>query len=77
MVAARFDPASGRILGQVTLFTIPPQYAAFDADDFYDVSPDGERFLMVRAVPEGGDDAKSRYILVHNFFEELKARVPN
>ena len=34
MVAARFDPASGRILGQVTLFTIPPQYAAFDADDF-------------------------------------------
>ena len=77
MVVARFDPGSGRILGRETLFTIPPEYAAFEADDFYDVSPDGERFLMVRPVPEGGDEAKSRYILVQNFFEELKARVPN
>ena len=40
----------------------------------YDVSLDGERFIMIRQA--GAVDA-AKLILVQNFFEELKARVPN
>ena len=39
----------------------------------YDVSPDGQRFLMVRAV-EGVTRAQIHVVL--NWFEELKALVP-
>ena len=40
----------------------------------YDVSPDGQRFLMVK---EGGQDLEvSQINVVLNWFEELKRRVP-
>ena len=40
---------------------------------FYDVSPDGQRFLMVK----GDTEAAPRQLrLVVNWFEELKAKVP-
>jgi hypothetical protein len=41
----------------------------------YDISPDGERFLMIK---EGGSDETSptEFILVQNWFEELKRLVP-
>jgi len=44
--------------------------------DFYDVAPDDERFLMPspRADVESGGGS---YILVQNFFEELKELVGN
>ena len=42
------------------------------------VSSDGERFLMVRPyVDDAQDEASSGWVLVQNFFEELKTRVPN
>ena len=37
----------------------------------YDVSPDGQRFVMVK-----DDSASGRLNIVLNWFEELKARVP-
>ena len=37
----------------------------------FDVSPDGQRFLMVK-----DDSASGRLNIVLNWFEELKARVP-
>jgi hypothetical protein len=40
----------------------------------YDVTPDGQRFVMIRIVR--GQEA-SELIVVENFFEELKARVGN
>jgi hypothetical protein len=40
----------------------------------YDVDPSGERFIMVRQLDEG---ASGKVIWVLNFFEELRARVPN
>ena len=40
----------------------------------YDVTLDDERFIMLR---QAGDVDASKVILVQNFFEELKARVPN
>ena len=41
----------------------------------YDISPDGERFLMIK---ESGSDETSttEFILVQNWFEELKRLVP-
>jgi hypothetical protein len=41
----------------------------------YDVSPDGQRFLMVKQK-ERTPIAASQMILVQNWLEELKARVP-
>jgi len=42
----------------------------------YDVAPDGEHFVLMRTGTDEGGRA-GRLILVENFFEELKARVPN
>ncbi len=39
----------------------------------YDVAPDGQRFLMLRAAEEAGP---TRINVVLNWFEELKRRVP-
>lgn len=40
----------------------------------YDVSPDGERFLMIKQVESQA--AEQKIIVVQNWFEELKRLVP-
>jgi Tol biopolymer transport system component len=40
----------------------------------YDVSPDGQRFLMVK--PSEQEAAATQIIVVQNWFEELKQKVP-
>jgi serine/threonine protein kinase len=58
------------------------------ADDFegsdgtvtvpYDVFPDDQSFVMARIYrPEGEETVEPELILVQNWLEELKARVPN
>jgi hypothetical protein len=43
----------------------------------YDVSVDGQRFLMLKNPETPPQDAtEQRIIVVQNFFEELKRRVP-
>jgi eukaryotic-like serine/threonine-protein kinase len=42
----------------------------------YDVSPDGRRFLMIKNADAPSSSASPRIILVQNWFEELKAKVP-
>ena len=43
----------------------------------YDVSADGERFLMIKPPPQAvGVDARAETILVQNWTEELKRLVP-
>ena len=42
---------------------------------FYDVSPDGQRFLMLKPV-ESEASAPTQINVVLNWFEELKQRVP-
>jgi hypothetical protein len=39
----------------------------------FDVSPDGQRFLMLQA---GTDTSQPRFIFVQNFVEQLKRLVP-
>ncbi|MDX1494415.1 MAG: protein kinase, partial [Longimicrobiales bacterium] len=59
-----------------TLFDIPqPVYVSGQGNhDFFDVTPDDERFLMVRVF--GLEDEDRRLVLVQNFDEELKRVVP-
>jgi eukaryotic-like serine/threonine-protein kinase len=42
----------------------------------YDVSPDGQRFLMLKSAAETGESAPTQINVVLNWFEELKRRVP-
>jgi serine/threonine-protein kinase len=74
MMAARLDVASGRVTGRQALFDMPPTSLLVNAgNNSYDVSADGEWFLMARDVGGVADEV----ILVLNFFEELKRLVPN
>jgi len=61
----------------VELFTGPYYLdpASFSAS--YDIASDG-RFLMIQPQPNAGDDAanQSSIVVVQNWFEELKRRVP-
>ena len=44
----------------------------------YDITPDGERLVMVFPADqtEGGQSSRPQINIVLNWFEELKARVP-
>ncbi len=54
-----------------------PEYRApLAGRDFYDVAPDDQQFVTLRLAVQASDGA-SRFILVQNFFEELKERVGN
>ena len=44
---------------------------------WYDVSDDGQRFLMLRLYGIGQETDQSELIIVENWFEELKAGVGN
>ena len=53
----------------------PPSYGT--RGRMYDVSPDGKRFLMIKAVAgEDGAPPPARLVLVQNWFEDLKRLVP-
>ncbi len=78
LVAAEVEADSVfRVLRSQTLFNMTG-YALGEGTDSYDIGPDDERFLMLRV--RGIDDATggdSRFILVVNWFEELRERLGN
>ena len=55
------------------LFEGPYVLSAVDERN-YDVTPDGQRFLMVRAAEQSESTARLNVVL--NWHEELKERVP-
>jgi len=61
---------------EVVLFTLPPGSTFFNVVT-YDVSPDGQRFLMYAFPDAFGESSGPELIVVENFFEELKAKVGN
>ena len=65
---ATFAPGQPEVLFSAT------EFRSNSNQTMYDVTPDDERFIMIRRV--GGASA-NKLILVQNWFEELKARVPN
>ena len=44
----------------------------------FDIAPDGKRFLMLKegAGGDAQEDPPNRFIVVENWFEELRQRVP-
>jgi serine/threonine-protein kinase len=70
MMAVAVDPASGELGTPAQLFS--GDY--MDSDEWsYDVTPDGERFLMLRRPP--GTEPR-QVIVVTNWFRELERLVP-
>ena len=81
MMAAQVETASGfRVRERQTLFQVPQGYEGRPNNNFvvglYDITSDDERFLMVRGFA-ASDEAANEFILVQNFFEEVKARIGN
>ena len=75
LIAAAVITEPGFQVGEKeTLFAVPPGYHTSQRVTLYDVASDDQRFLMARPYqPEG----VSPFVLVTNFFEELKLLVPN
>ena len=68
-----------RVTAQEPLFEIPQGYPGGAGLGTIDVSPDGERFLMGRLYGARGpdpEDASPVLVVVFNFDEELRRRVP-
>ena len=62
------------------LFILPPEYRTDDISHIFNITSDDQQFLMTRTYlgdAQEGADSRSPFVLVQNFFEELKARVPN
>ncbi len=81
MMAAQVETASGfRVRERQTLFAIPRGYESRAVSDFivglFDITSDDERFLMVRRFTDS-DEASNEFIIVQNFFEEVRARIGN
>jgi hypothetical protein len=73
-MAVSFDPDRGRSGPPVPLFAGPyPDNPGWTRPRSYDVSGDGERFLMTRLQP---GRPTPRIVVVLNWFDELRAKVP-
>ncbi len=72
MMSATFDPATGDVGIPTVIFEGPYAYSSFSPN--FDVTPDGQRFLMVKIPPES---APREISVVLNWFVELKAKVGN
>ncbi len=58
----------------VVLFTFTGRYRTAITGVNYDISPDGQRFLMIKEAEE--EEGESQIHVVLNWFEELKRLVP-
>jgi len=76
VMAASVDPGPPfAITGHEVLFTVGPEYYFANNTGTWDVAPDDEAFLMARSPATASGERTYRLVL--NFFEELKARVPD
>ncbi|HUF83583.1 MAG TPA: protein kinase, partial [Acidimicrobiia bacterium] len=71
MLAVSIDPATGELGTPQVLFEAPMS-GSYPGRTSYDVTPDGERFLVVTRPPER---APRRVVVVTGFFEELRRRM--
>lgn len=76
MMEARISTApSFAVRDREVLFSIGPEFLMPQSENYtlYDITPDDERFVMLRRDQPGS----SELVLVLNWFEELKERVPH
>ena len=76
LIAAEVETAQGfRVLQRETLFVLETGVLVDPGVSIFEIAPDDQRFLMIRltlTVPTG---ESGRFILVENWFEELRERV--
>jgi len=73
VMSVSVDPATGASGPPTILFTGPyPDNPGWTRPRSYDVTPDGQRFLLTK-LP--GERRQPRVMVVLNWFEELRARV--
>jgi serine/threonine-protein kinase len=76
IMSAPIQPGASFVAGNPQLVVNGP-YVAPNAARTYDVSPNGERFLMIKdAAASDKTSAPPSIIVVQGWFEELKRRVP-
>jgi serine/threonine-protein kinase len=74
VIAVSIDPETGASGAPQVLFSGPfPDSAGWTRPRSYDVTPDGERFLLTKLA---GEQAQPRVMVVLHWFAELCAKVP-
>jgi serine/threonine-protein kinase len=75
-MSAAVEPGSAFTAGRPTML-FQGNYAAPNAGrQAYDVSPDGQRFLMIKNAEAEGKVSPPQIIVVQNWDQELKRLVP-
>jgi hypothetical protein len=74
LMASRVNGAAAFTSGEPQPLFVVEQFSPFSVH-FFDVHPDGRRFLFTRAVGRVAE-RPDEMIVVQNFFEELRAKVP-
>ncbi len=75
VMSVAIDTESGFSAGNPRMLFEGPYVLTSGSFPFYDVSPDGERFLMLKPV-ESQAAAPTQIHVVLNWFEELKQKIP-
>ena len=75
MMAVDVETKSGFSAGKPRMLFEAPYLQTGINSPYYDVSPDGQRFLMLKPV-EAQTSAPTQINVVLNWFEELKKKVP-
>jgi Tol biopolymer transport system component len=75
MMAVSVDTASTFHATNATRLFSGPYFTALNGRT-YDISPDGQRFLMVKAAGEPAASSFPKVVVIENWFEELQRRVP-
>jgi serine/threonine-protein kinase len=78
IMALPVRPGADVVLGNPQVVVKGPYAVAVNAGRHYDVSPDGQRFLLLKDVPaaDGQKPAAPEIHLVQHWAEELKAKMP-
>ena len=74
LMVAEVLPGANFVMGERRVLFSVQGFVSQVFHQFYDVTPDGQRFVMIRNI---GEQETVELIVVENFFEELKAKVGN
>jgi len=75
LMAVRIEPGTAFTAGSPAV-VFRGQYFSGTVGRQYSVSPDGRRFLMIKNAASAGNAPPPQIIVVQNWFEELKRRIP-
>jgi Tol biopolymer transport system component len=76
MIAVPFDPGSPVPVGSPSVLFEASYFPSPEGARVHQVAPDGRFLLMKDATPDASEHPPAQVVLVQNWFEDLKARVP-